>query len=113
MSTTPADLLDRSQPQSRLAADGIGASLRRFEDQRFLTGHGQFVADLQIPGALHCVLVRSPHAHARIRAIGTECAKSPPGVVAVLTGADMAVDQVGPMLTLWPIRSADGRPLCE
>jgi aerobic carbon-monoxide dehydrogenase large subunit len=57
--------------------------------------------------------VRSPHAHARIVAIGTARAATCPGVVAILTGADMAADRVGPMTTLWPIRSSDGRPLAE
>jgi carbon-monoxide dehydrogenase large subunit len=47
----------------------IGAALRRVEDDRFLLGHGQFIADLSFPGELHCVFVRSPHPHARIRSI--------------------------------------------
>jgi len=74
---------------------GIGAPLRRVEDRRFLTGRGRFVADIELPGALHCVLVRSPHAHARICKIDTSAAAGAPGVVAVFTGADMAADGVG------------------
>jgi aerobic carbon-monoxide dehydrogenase large subunit len=57
--------------------------------------------------------VRSPHAHARIAGIDTARARGIPGVVAILTGADMAADRVGPMTTLWPIKSSDGRPLAE
>ncbi len=59
------------------------------------------------------MLVRSPHAHARIRNIGSETATALPGVVAVLTGADMASDKVGPMAPLWAIQSADGKPMAE
>ena len=90
--------------------EGIGARVLRKEDRRFLTGRGEFVADLAIPGALHAVLVRSPYAHARIRAIDAAGAS---GAVAVLTGADMAADGVGPMRSIWTIRSKDGRPMAE
>jgi len=90
--------------------EGIGARVLRKEDRRFLTGRGEFVADLAIPGALHGVLVRSPHAHARIRAIDAAGAT---GTVAVLSGADMATDGIGPMRSIWTIRSKDGRPMAE
>ena len=72
--------------------EGIGASVRRKEDFRFLTGRARYVADLSFPGELHCVVVRSPHAHACIRSIDTSAAEATPGVAAVLTGADMAAD---------------------
>jgi carbon-monoxide dehydrogenase large subunit len=78
-----------------------------------LRGGGRFVADITLPGELHCVLVRSPHAHAHIRKIETARAARMPGVVAVLTGADMATDNIGPMASLWAIRSADGSPMAE
>src|SRR5215831_5666203 len=90
--------------------EGIGAPLRRREDPRFLTGRGRFVADIALPGMLHCVLVRSPHGHARIRSIDTAAAGAMPGVVAVLTGADMAADGMAPMRPLWLVRSRDGSP---
>jgi len=93
--------------------EGIGASVRRVEDARYLRGAGRYVADISLPGELHCVLVRSPHAHAHIRAIDVSAAHACPGVVAVFTGADMAADQVGPMRAGWVIRSADGRPMAE
>jgi carbon-monoxide dehydrogenase large subunit len=92
---------------------GIGASLRRVEDRRFLLGRGKFVADIELPGALDCVLVRSPHAHARIRAVDVSAAASAPGVVVVLTGADMAADGVLPMRPLWVIRSRDGKEMAQ
>jgi len=95
------------------AAEGIGASVRRVEDPRLLRGAGRFVADICLPGELHCVLVRSPHAHALLRGIDAERARRLPGVIALFTGADMAADKVGSMRPLWAIRSADGRPMAE
>ena len=92
---------------------GIGAPLRRVEDRRFLLGRGRFVADIELPGALHCILVRSPHAHARIRKIDTAAAVASPGVAAVFTGSDMAADGVLPMRPLWVIRSRDGSEMAQ
>jgi len=68
----------------------LGRPLPRREDYRLLTGSGCYLDDLEIPGALHACFVRSPHAHARIRAIVTEAAREAPGVVAVVTGRDLA-----------------------
>ena len=68
----------------------IGAALPRKEDLRFLTGHGRYVEDIEIPGALHACFVRSPHPHAKIRSIKTEEAKNTKGVMAVYTGQDLA-----------------------
>ena len=73
----------------------IGAALRRVEDARLLRGSGRFIDDLAFPGELHCAIVRSPHAHARIRAIDI-----PRGMVA-LTGRDMQADGVRPMECAW------------
>jgi carbon-monoxide dehydrogenase large subunit len=73
----------------------IGAPVLRVEDLRFLTGSGRFIDDLGVPGALHCAIVRSPHAHARLLKI------SGPGLV--LTGNDMAADGVGPMRAGWQL----------
>src|SRR5215467_2301310 len=92
---------------------GIGVPLRRVEDRRFLTGRGRFVADIDPSGALACALVRSPHAHAAIRRIDISAALGSSGVVAVLTGADMAADGMAPMRPLWVIRSRDGSPMAE
>src|SRR4051794_37415591 len=93
--------------------EGIGASVLRVEDPKFLRGQGCYVSDISLPGELHCVLLRSPHAHARMRGIDSAKAAALPGVVAVLTGADMAADKVGPMAPLWAIQTSDGTPMAE
>ncbi|MGQ0546400.1 MAG: xanthine dehydrogenase family protein molybdopterin-binding subunit [Betaproteobacteria bacterium] len=68
----------------------IGAPLARKEDLRFLTGHGRYVEDIEVPGALHACFVRSPHPHASIKGIKTEEAKKLKGIVAIYTGKDLA-----------------------
>ena len=68
----------------------IGAPLRRREDVRFLTGRGEYLDDISLPGMLHAAILRSPHAHARLRGIDTSAALSLEGVVAVFTHDDMA-----------------------
>jgi aerobic carbon-monoxide dehydrogenase large subunit len=73
----------------------IGRPVRRVEDERFLTGCGRFIDDRILPGMLHCAMVRSPHAHARIKSI------SAPALV--LTGQDMERDGVGPMRAGWQV----------
>ncbi|MEE8465291.1 MAG: xanthine dehydrogenase family protein molybdopterin-binding subunit [Dehalococcoidia bacterium] len=67
----------------------VGQSVRRFEDHRLLTGQGSFVDDMKLPGLLHASVLRSPHAHASIRSIDTTAASRQPGVVAVITAADI------------------------
>ena len=67
----------------------IGRPLLRKEDYRLLTGQARYVDDIAVPGALHAHFVRSPHAHARIRAITADRARAMPGVVAVITGRDV------------------------
>ena len=69
---------------------GIGDAVLRREDERFLTGRGRYIGDIEVPHVLHAVFVRSPHAHARIERIDASAALRVPGVVAVWTGADMA-----------------------
>jgi carbon-monoxide dehydrogenase large subunit len=69
----------------------LGASIKRREDPRFITGRGQYVDDVKLPLMTHAAFVRSPHAHARVRSIDTSAAKSQPGVVAVYTGQDVQV----------------------
>jgi CO/xanthine dehydrogenase Mo-binding subunit len=68
----------------------IGRPLLRREDRRFLTGTARYIDDLAVPAALHARFVRSPHGHARIRAIDTEAASAMPGVVRIATGQDLA-----------------------
>jgi carbon-monoxide dehydrogenase large subunit len=78
--------------------DWTGRPLRRREDDRLLRGRGRFLADLDAPGALHAVFVRSPFAHAEIRGIDAERARSAPGVVAVLTREDVPAGPLPPFL---------------
>ena len=68
----------------------IGAPIRRREDVRFVTGTGQYLDDIRLPGMLHAAILRSPHSHARVRGIDTTAALALDGVVAVFTHADMA-----------------------
>jgi 2-furoyl-CoA dehydrogenase large subunit len=68
----------------------IGRPMKRVEDPRLLTGRGQYVDDLPIPNVHHAAVVRSPHAHARIGGYDTAAARATPGVVAVITGFDVA-----------------------
>ena len=68
----------------------VGQPLKRFEDVRLLTGKGSFVDDMQLPGMLYAMILRSPHAHARIASIDVAMARHLSGVVAVLTGEDIA-----------------------
>ncbi|PGH55973.1 carbon monoxide dehydrogenase [Azospirillum palustre] len=93
--------------------NGIGASVRRREDQRFLTGRGNYTDDFKRLNMTHAVHVRSPYAHARILGIDVADALAMPGVVAVLTGADMEADKVGSLPCGWQIHSKDGSPMKE
>jgi carbon-monoxide dehydrogenase large subunit len=79
----------------------LGASVLRREDARFLTGRGRYTDDITIPGTTHAAFVRSPHAHARIRAIDTTRAQSLRGVQAVFTGAQLAAGGVNGIPTGW------------
>ncbi|NOJ48220.1 xanthine dehydrogenase family protein molybdopterin-binding subunit [Bradyrhizobium archetypum] len=75
----------------------LGHSINRIEDERFVRGRGRYVADLAAPNALHGVVVRSPQAHARITTIRVDAARQMPEVAAVLTGTDLAADNIGPL----------------
>src|SRR6266571_3147555 len=79
---------------------GIGESIKRREDGRFLVGRGNYLDDHQLPGMLHMVIHRSPHAHARIKSIDTSRASAVPGVIAVVTGDLMAQHNLAWMPTL-------------
>jgi aerobic carbon-monoxide dehydrogenase large subunit len=83
----------------------IGARYPRKEDPRLLTGSGVFTDDVTLPGTLHVALVRSPHAHARIRGIDAAAAKQEPGVVAVLTGKEAEATGVLPVFITVPSMS--------
>jgi carbon-monoxide dehydrogenase large subunit len=90
---------------------GIGAAVRRKEDQRFITGKGHFTDDVNRPGQVHAFFIRSPHAHARIGSIDSTAAAASPGVIAVLTGAELAADKIGSLICGWMIHSKDGSPM--
>src|SRR5438477_5988634 len=89
-----------------MGAKHFGARVARLEDPALLTGRGRFVGDIALAGMLHACFVRSPHAHAKIRAIDTAAARAMPGVHAVLTADDlppaMARSQI-PMLVPNPL----------
>ncbi len=89
---------------------GIGAAVRRKEDFRFLTGKGTYTDDINRPGQLHAYLLRSPHAHAEIRAIDAARAKTAPGVAAIFTGAEL---QLGGLPCGWLVTSHNGAPMVE
>ena len=91
----------------------IGASVKRKEDYRFLTGAGQYTDDIVLPQQTYGVFVRSPHAHARLGKIDVEAARGAPGVIAVFTGADLAAEKVGGLPCGWLIYSTDGSPMRE
>jgi carbon-monoxide dehydrogenase large subunit len=93
--------------------NGIGASLRRKEDFRFLTGRGNYTDDINRPGQLYAFVLRSPHAHATIGAITLAAAEASPGVAAIFTGADMAKDGVGGVPCGWGITDKHGKPMVE
>ncbi|HEX3502627.1 MAG TPA: hypothetical protein VHU22_04460, partial [Xanthobacteraceae bacterium] len=74
-------------------ATGIGAAVRRKEDRRFITGTGHYTDDISRPGQACAYFLRSPHAHATIKSIDVKAASTMPGVLAVLTGAELANDK--------------------
>src|SRR5688500_17101810 len=80
-----------------MAKFGIGQAVRRVEDQRFLKGEGRYVDDMVLPAMAHGVTVLSPHAHARVKRVDVSKAKAAPGVLAVLTGADVVAEKLGGM----------------
>jgi aerobic carbon-monoxide dehydrogenase large subunit len=94
-----------------MSATGIGAAVRRKEDQRFITGKGHYTDDVNRPGQCHAYFLRSPYAHARINNIETKAAAAMPGVLAVLDGAELAADKIGNLICGWMITSKDGSPM--
>jgi carbon-monoxide dehydrogenase large subunit len=94
-----------------MSATGIGASVKRKEDIRFITGKGRYTDDINRPGQSYAVFVRSPHAHAAINGIDASQALASEGVVAVLTGADAVADKIGAHVGGITIVSKDGAPM--
>ena len=91
----------------------IGLSVKRKEDQRFLTGGGTFTDDVSVVGQTHAYFLRSPHAHAKIRSVDLTKATAAPGVVAIFTGADLAAAKVGGLPCGWLITDVNGQPMKE
>ncbi len=89
---------------------GIGAAVKRLEDQRLLTGAGTYVDDVDRLNQTYAYILRSPHAHATIKSIDITKASDCPGVVAIFTGSDM---EVGGLPCGWLIHSQDGTPMHE
>ena len=87
---------------------GVGQSVRRIEDPRLLQGFGRYSDDVNLPQQAYAVVVRSPHAHAAIRSIDTSAACNASGVLAVLTGADLAADRLGDLPTDKSRKRRDG-----
>ena len=85
----------------RMTPKLVGTSIKRKEDPRLITGNGQYLDDIKLPGMAHVAILRSPHAHARIHHIDTSAARALPGVIDVITGADL-VDSVNPLPCAFP-----------
>lgn len=91
-----------------MAEQSIGASILRKEDQRFITGKGNYTDDINIRGQAYGYFVRSPYAHALIKSVDISDAEQAEGIVAVLTGAQVAEDGLGGLPCGWMIHSKDG-----
>src|SRR5947209_11735769 len=85
---------------TEIAHGGIGASVKRKEDPRFIRGKGNYIDDVVLPGMLYMKILRSPHAHAKILSINADEASALPGVVAVVTGELMAAHGLSWMPTM-------------
>jgi aerobic carbon-monoxide dehydrogenase large subunit len=93
--------------------EGIGASVRRKEDRRFLSGRGNYTDDINRPGQLYAYILRADRPHARLGHVDTAAAARAPGVVAVFTGADMQAESIGGLPCGWQIHNKDGTPMAE
>jgi carbon-monoxide dehydrogenase large subunit len=96
-----------------MAKFGLSQSVRRVEDPRLLTGNGRYTDDIDLPGQAHGVVLRSPHAHARITALDTAPALAIPGVLAVITGRDLEAAGLGPVPCVIPLKNKDGSPRAD
>ena len=94
-----------------MGVEGIGASVARKEDKRFLTGKGRYTDDMSVPGMKYGFFVRSPYAHARIKSIDMEAAMDMPGVIGILEGKQLQTDAIGNIICGWMIHSKDGSPM--
>ena len=88
---------------------GIGQPAKRVEDQRLITGRGEYTSDALPKNAARAYVLRSPHAHARFRITDVEAARGMPGVLLVLTAAD--ISHLGGLPCLAPVGNSDGSPM--
>ncbi len=88
----------------------IGQGVSRFEDPRLIQGGGRYTDDIKLPGMAHGVVLRSQHAHAKIKSIDTSAAKAAPGVLAVLTAADVKAAGYGDLPVHGGLKRRDGSP---
>src|SRR6266498_4619170 len=88
-----------------MATDVLGAPIKRVEDPRFITGNGNYRDDIKLPSMAHMAILRSPYAHANIRSVDTSAAKTMPGVIAVVVGADIPYN---PLPMAWPAGGSSG-----
>jgi carbon-monoxide dehydrogenase large subunit len=89
----------------------IGQGVSRFEDPRLIRGGGRYVDDIKLAGMAHGVVLRSPHAHAKIRSIDTAAAKAAPGILTVLTAADIKAAGYGDLPVPGGLKRRDGSPM--
>jgi len=89
----------------------VGQAVKRKEDFRFITGQGRYTDDFAKPGQTYAAFVRSPYPHALIKKVDTAPALAIPGVVAVLTGADLEADGIKGLICGWLVHSKDGSPM--
>ncbi|WP_052214622.1 xanthine dehydrogenase family protein molybdopterin-binding subunit [Belnapia sp. F-4-1] len=102
---------DTAMPDPTRLKFGVGQPVPRNEDPILLQGRGRYTDDIDLPGQLYAVMVRSPYAHGIIRGIDTGAAKEVPGVLGVYTGADLAEAGYGAMRCALPLKNRDGSPL--
>jgi carbon-monoxide dehydrogenase large subunit len=91
----------------------LGQSVTRFEDVALVQGQGRYADDVRLANESHAYVLRSPHAHAAIRGIDTAAARKAPGVLVVLTGADVKADGLGDIPCMIPVTNPDGTPRGE
>ncbi len=112
MGGPPAGQAMQDSPTKQVAPEferyGVGQPVLRKEDDTLLRGKGVYTDDLHIKGQVYQVLVRSTHAHGKIKSIDTDAAKDMPGVLAIITNKDLVDAGYGVMLSKTPLKSRDG-----
>src|SRR5258708_7394287 len=94
-----------------MGVEGIGASVVRKEDRRFITGKGRYVDDIKLIGMTHAHFIRRPHGYGKVKSMDSSAAMKMPGVVGVLTGKELVDDKIGNLICGWAITSKDGTPM--